>query len=380
MLCCVAESTPADPAQGRVDVDVLAKMDDVPSLPLEDADRRGHGCFMHGEDSCWPSFRGFTFSKTLVLLVAAQTSSYSLNSTATLNHFFNPGTGGGLTSIATVYDTPSFVNAAQSFVTTYWSLPNVSLARFARFHHADGRLLEPRLQLTRFNSSFYDSSTGLFGFVDISTHEEDYELTPDDPLGPFTIGDSSEVDVTLLQSTRRAVFSMEFQSLNVGLLGALPYRWLVQASFDFVPGAGSCNFRLITSKRLYRPSLQSPDLGVQIAFSVVLFLWCLGSLVLSLRALVRGMRHYLLVKRLFQELPKDIIGKYTHHYSTWESLPLSLKRKFTSFWNLWNAVTALLIMLSSVLGFAIVTRDTSDLDTTYSILLGLGNFFALVSG
>jgi hypothetical protein len=318
-----------------------------------------------------------------VLLVAAQTASYSLNTNATLNHFFNPGQGGGLTSIATVYDTPSFIQAAQTFVDNYWSLPNISLARFARFHHADGRVVEPTLTLTRFASSFYDPETGSYNASDTRTTVAKYALSPDDPLGPFTVGQSTVVDLELLQSTRVAVFSIEFQSLNVGLLGAIPYRWSVAAEFEFEPGAGSCNFRLVTAKRLYRLSAQSADLGTLVGFSVFLFLWCLGSLILSFRALLRGARHYVLVRRLFEELPKDIISKYTRHYSTWESLPFSLKRKFTSFWNLWNCVAASLIVASSTIAFVIFgnseTSVNSNSDMAYSICLGLGTFFSLVN-
>lgn len=121
------------------------------------------------------------------------------------------------------------------------------------------------------------------------------------------------------------------------------------------------------------------DFGVQIGLSALLFVWSLGSIVLSTRALLRGWRHYSLVKRLFQELPENVIGKYTPHYSDWNSLPFSLKRKFASFWNLWNLVGNLLLMLAAVLCFTIYSNDKVDLDLAYSIVQGLGTFFALIN-
>jgi hypothetical protein len=93
--------------------------------------------------------------------------------------------------------------------------------------------------------------TTTFTVTSLQTTTERYVLSVEDPLGPFTVGDTSEVDQELLQSTLSAQIAFEFQSLNVGMLGALPYRWTVTGEYDFVPGAGSCNFRLRTGKRLY---------------------------------------------------------------------------------------------------------------------------------
>jgi mucolipin 3 len=81
----------------------------------------------------------------------------------------------------------------------------------------------------------------------------------------------------------------------------------------------------------------------------------------------------------FQELPHDVIGKYTPHYSDWKSLPFSLKRKFASFWNLWNLVGNLLVVVSSILCFAIYSSDGIDLDMIYNLILGLGTFFSLIN-
>ena len=315
----------------------------------------------------------------LVLLIAAQSSAYTLSSNASLNHFFNPmATPGVMTSLGKVFDTSSFISAGNTFVTTYWTLPNVSLSRFGRFRDSNGGLLPPTLTLTRFKSSLYDADSGSFDVSDLSTNTTVFPLTMMDPLGPFTVGNSMVADQTILQSAKTAVFEVQFQSLNVGLLGALPYRWVVQAVFDFVPGSGSCNFKLNTFKRLYRAPTQSVDFGVQIGLSVFLLLWCLGWFFLSVRALLRGARHYFLVKRLFEELPDKVIGKYTKYYSDWESLPFSLKRKFASFWHLWNLSGCIMIISSSVMSFVLYTDDTY-LDLPYNLLLGLGTFFSLIN-
>lgn len=188
----------------------------------------------------------------LVMLIASQSSSYSLNMNSSLNQIFNPSASGlPQTAIATLYDTDAFVQALNQFVNNYWNLPNVSLSRFGRFRRADGSLLEPILTLTRFNASFYDSKSGIFNAQNLKTTTTQYVLSFDDPLGPFTIGTTTEIDKDLLQSTLYCAISVEMQSLNVGLLGALPYRWSVVGEYSFVPGAGSCNFRLSTGKRLY---------------------------------------------------------------------------------------------------------------------------------
>ncbi len=188
----------------------------------------------------------------LVMLIASQSSSYSLNMNASLNQIFNPSSSPtAQTSIATLYDTPSFVQALNMFVNNYWNLPNVTLSRFGRFRDSRGKLQEPVLMLTRFNESFYDAEKGSFVVGSLGTTTTRYLLSHDDPLGPFTIGTSSEIDQDLLQSTLYCSITVEFQSLNVGLMGALPYRWSVVAEYSFVPGAGSCNFRLTTGKRLY---------------------------------------------------------------------------------------------------------------------------------
>jgi mucolipin 3 len=136
---------------------------------------------------------------------------------------------------------------------------------------------------------------------------------------------------------------------------------------------------ILTCGFLRSGTLGTIDFGVQIGLSVFLLLWSIGSVVLSVRALLRGWRHYSLVKRLFQELPENVIGKYTPHYSDWKSLPFSLKRKFASFWNLWNLVGNVLLIIASVLCFMIYGSDNVDLDMAYIVALGLGTFFTLIN-
>ena len=307
----------------------------------------------------------------LVILLAAQTSSYSLNSNATFQNFFNLGNG----PTTQVYDTEQFLQASNMFINNYWTLGNLSLSRFGHFHKPGTMIpVDPLLRLTRYNSTRYNGDK--FNTTNsVTVYTTVYNLTRQDPLGPFTLGESETADMDLLQSTTHAEFSIVLKSLNIGPLGALPFRWNVVGSFSFVTGGGAANFRLRTSKTLMRSERGETIFGVHLGLSAFLFIWSLASLVLSVRAMIRDVRNYLLVRRLFLELPTGIIGKYTDFYSSWQSLPMHLKIRFFHFWHVWNAIGAVFIMVSSGISFVISTADTEGLDMTYNLCLGLGVFF-----
>lgn len=309
------------------------------------------------------------------MLVAAQTSSYSLNSNATFQNFFQPPS-------RTLYDTNTFITAASTWVTNYWNLSSLSLSRFGHLRDHTGSIRPPRLTLVRWNGTFWNDTEHMYDMpMTTNTITHVYDLTLDDPLGPFTIDNTSSIDLPLLQSTSTATFHVEFQSLNIGPLGAVPYFWELDAVFTFVPGAGSCNFELLTHKSLFNGVDGTIDFSLQIVLCVFLFLWCLFSIWLSARALYRGFVYYRVVKKAFSELPPGTIGKYTTFYSDWNSLPFSMKRRFVSFWNLWNLVGNILLILAAILAFvryAPVVR-ISQLDMMFNLLLGLGNFMVCVN-
>lgn len=121
-----------------------------------------------------------------------------------------------------------------------------SLSRFGHFHDGNGSIVPPILTLERYVSSFWNSKRDKYVVKGTETYTETFSLTQSDLLGPFTKGNSDEVDMKLLQSTRSAIFVANVLSLNVGPLGAIPYQWMISTKYDFVHGTGSCNVELFT--------------------------------------------------------------------------------------------------------------------------------------
>ena len=313
----------------------------------------------------------------LVILLAAQTSSYSLNSNGTFQQFFNLGNG----PKNQIFDTAQFVKASNMFVKNYWSMSNLSLARFGHFRQPDSsEPVDPVLILTRYKSSFWNDTTGVFSTSQSrETYTQVFNLTREDPLGPFTVGNSSRVvDVALLQTTKSAVISISLQSLNIGPLGALAYRWTVTGSFEFVAGSGSCNYRLRTSKSIVADQASASNFSIHLGISAFLFVWSLGALVLSIRAMIRDLRNYLLVKGLYSSLSPVSIAKYTEAFDSWSSLPWEMKANFFHFWHIWNSVGCILIIISCCISFA-VSGSSATLDLEYNIILGMGTFFSCVN-
>ena len=63
-------------------------------------------------------------------------------------------------------------------------------------------------------------------------------------LGPVTRNNGTEANIALLQNLVSATLSIRLVSLNVGVLGAVPYSWRVSAVFDFVTGGGAALFKV----------------------------------------------------------------------------------------------------------------------------------------
>ncbi len=99
---------------------------------------------------------------------------------------------------------------------------------------------------------------------------------------------------------------------------------------------------------------------------------------LSARALYRGLANYTLMRHMFAQLPPGTIGKYTKFYTDWSSLPFSMKARFFSFWNVWNCIGSLLLLVACIISFAEhldVGSSSPSFDLSFNLTMGIGTFF-----
>lgn len=143
----------------------------------------------------------------------------------------------------------------------------------------------------------------------------------DDYLGPFTDFNGS-IDLKLLQKLNSAVVQFSVISLNIGPLGAIPYKWTVRSIFDFIPGSGIATFQIALSKSL-QPTANADYRGI-LALQSILLVVSIFSMILSLRSINRGVGNIFKVKKAVTRIPNGRLLERTG-FESYEDLPFAAK-------------------------------------------------------
>lgn len=313
------------------------------------------------------------FAVTSLVLATLQASSYSNAVSDSFENVFGMG-GQGATRI---YSLQQFSSQASSVVRSYYQLANISLSHFYHLRRRpDNSISPPRLLLRSFQSlGRYDSLAGQYvlppgGFV---VHSSSYDLVDDSGLflGPLSMPDG-QINASAVQNLVSATISFQLVSLNLGVLGSVPYVWTVNAVFDFVStGAGGVAlFKINSAKVIEASSIYSPS-ATEMALSSILFLLCVFSAFLSFRSLHRGWLNMSMIMKRVSHLrnPK------------FRNVPLRMKLAFFELWNIWNLIGVALLMASSIMmclrSFAGIGAVNFDL--ALNLFSGVGTFFACVN-
>lgn len=142
-------------------------------------------------------------SIVIVLLVSAQITAYSHACNETFDRLFR---GNGTTN---VFSSSELQDQLTVWTSNYWALPAVSLSRFGLFRDKHGEVVPPTLTLVRYNvtNGFWNRTAQNFYVPDggLDTITQRFDLMPEDPLGPLTIGNSSTLDLSEPGAATRAV-------------------------------------------------------------------------------------------------------------------------------------------------------------------------------
>lgn len=147
-----------------------------------------------------------------------------------------------------------------AFVGKYYQLSNLTLSKF--WHkRVNSEIVGPEMTLVSFKNGLgaWNSQDSTYELSKLETESKSYVLGPDN-LGPITTNNGKEANILLLQNLVSATISISLISLNVGVMGAVPYEWRVTAvrrrkkrivfdnekNFDFVTGGGAALFKVVS--------------------------------------------------------------------------------------------------------------------------------------
>jgi hypothetical protein len=306
---------------------------------------------------------------TLTILTVSQTSLYANGTSDTFDNVFGLGSQGA----TRIYNKMDLDKAVTGIVGNYYRLRNLTLSRLWHHRRSDGSVTPALLTLVHFSNGLgaWDNERYVLP-SSLDTVTSQHALSLGDPLGPLR-------NLTLVQNAVSATISFGVVSLNVGVVGAVPYEWTMNAIFQFVTGSGLAVFRLVSEKTIADGSSLAAG---QLVPAIMLVVVACMSILLSVRGLYRGYQNLQLVVAKVRSLPAAPLlpddGKPARFVAAARvGLPLRLKLDFFELWNAWNLVGAALLVGASVM---VIARSSfvgaPHFDVMFGLLLGLGTFFS----
>ena len=297
---------------------------------------------------------------TITLLVSSQSSGYTNSCADSFQDIFGQ-------SHERLYSAARFRDHFASLIRNYW---NITVATVSKFEHTREDI-GPILSLSyydRLNS--YLPSQG-YGTGSLNRETRVYVLSSSDPYGPLSPLNGTDISLEFVQ--KLSVLSLQFwlTSLNVGVFGAVPYSWTIDARYEFEAGGGSCVFVLEARRSLMESDQFSYP--IQLSLSGLMMVVSAFSIFLSVRAFVRNLTNYRVVRKRFGNVGQNALSKWK--IRSWDDLPFHVKTEFFNKWHLWNFVGNVFLFLASVVSIVFHTSSDVELGMAYDVFQGLGTWF-----
>jgi len=308
------------------------------------------------------------FISVLIMLQTYEFTDYNRANENTFKHVFYPEDyREGIFSISDA------INLINNTVHRYYLFPLGSVDRFEHIRER-GDIIPPRLEaktFTQLGRGYFNFSNPQRGFGNFSTVTQQFDLTLENPLGPFnqTLNANDSDSDESLRHVMYLVDSFDirfsFANLNIGNLLPIPYIWTITQSYDLSQG-GKISFSISTEIRLLRTyELSEIDIFTLIT---ILILFCAGvSLFLSTSNFIQGIQIYQRAKQQYSVLCH--LADPNDHFPNWKSIPFRTKSHFFSLWSLWDIIRCVILMVSCF--FGVFTEFGASTNEPYNILSGV---------
>lgn len=313
-----------------------------------------------------------------VLLAYVETAQYTRATHNTFESLFlASGSDPDVTSV-TMHTMEEVIESLKKTVDTYYDVNNVAIDMYMQRHSDRDTLGDVRpiqLHYSSYCRNFFvfDNDTWDIQADDIQQTDVYYNLTQDDPFGPFNASDPDSLNDAFQRLVKMSV-SFNFINLNVGVLGPIPFMWDVLLLYT--KEGGEITLELLLDKQIYYTN--SIGLETQNLFTIfhaIVFVLNFISFVFAVRAFFTNMVTYLRTRRTYRAIPRKVMKQ--EMYPAWSRIPFSVKFEFFPLWNIHIIVTSVFLMLASVLG--LIEEFGYKTAMAYSICEGMGALGASVT-
>ncbi|KAL6061657.1 Mucolipin-2 [Balamuthia mandrillaris] len=228
------------------------------------------------------------------------------------------------------------------------------------------------MELILYERDFYNFNTSEpYGWTlatdDVETEEEEYELTLENPLGPFGTNNESAVQA-LFHRVVEIKLKFSLYNLDIGSLGPVPFLWNIEQTYSKTSGFVLAN--LVATKRVFYS--EAKGLNPQILFTIfncLTFGLAMLSALLDCKSCVSRYKLYRMAKRQYLAIPEET--RKDEGYPKWSELSFfDTKAQFFSLWVVFMIFTSCCLMTASVLG---IFEELGKLSSIYfQLFQGLG--------
>ncbi|KAJ3434288.1 mucolipin [Anaeramoeba flamelloides] len=264
-----------------------------------------------------------------------------------------------------IYNLEEFTNFINETVNKFYQFKQVSVGYYDYVIDPDGEIEPPKMIVEQYKSVIFDH----FSFTKPVSYEytkESYKLTTDDPYGPF-IGTKDEIQQTIA-IFRSATISFKFKNIFPSDIPQC-LVWKVEINFDFV-----CRGGVITTSISSDPSICSNNTFLVGNFLTFTFFSILLIILFSVALLFFSLRSILFSSQLYQVTSQQLINEGSERLIS-ENFPskVSFILAFINFWDIWNVITTVILLISEIYYFTIFMFDNQLGD--FALILSLGFSF-----
>jgi len=313
-----------------------------------------------------------------VLLAYVETAQYTRATHNTFESLFlASGSDPDVTSV-TMHTMEEVIESLKKTVDTYYDVNNVAIDMYMQRHSDRDTLGDVRpiqLHYSSYCRNFFvfENDTWDIQADDIEQTDVYYNLTQDDPFGPFNASDPDSLNDAFQRLVKMSV-SFNFINLNVGVLGPIPFMWDVLLLYT--KEGGEITLELLLDKQIYyTTSIGLETQNLFTIFHAIVFVLNFISFVFAVRAFFTNIVTYLRTRRTYRAIPRKVMKQ--EMYPAWSRIPFSVKFEFFPLWNIHIIVTSVFLMLASVLG--LIEEFGYKTAMAYSICEGMGALGASVT-
>eukprot|EP01113_Clastostelium_recurvatum_P033390 TRINITY_DN4403_c0_g1_i4.p1 TRINITY_DN4403_c0_g1~~TRINITY_DN4403_c0_g1_i4.p1 ORF type:complete len:683 (-),score=113.82 TRINITY_DN4403_c0_g1_i4:35-2083(-) len=205
--------------------------------------------------------------------------------------------------------------------------------------------------------------------VKVHTQTRTYIQTEHSPLGPFN------ESVWQDQAFRVQRIQQQFllRNINVNSLGPVQYIWSFSITYDFWKSGGQVGIDFKADARVDSSS-GLPPIVIFPILNCALILTALLSLILSSKHLFKNRQLYYEVKKRFECIPGKSMAQYP--FQSWEAIPMRVKLKFFSYWNVFNIIGNICVIIAACLDLGENFGTLYIASYARQVLLGVAGAFS----